>query len=208
MKDDYQGAYIMALHFVVPKGPLWDGLFRTLIEKIRGEGMQTGFFSTEHLLPLLADNGEADLAYELLLQEECPGWMYQVLRGATTTWERWDAILPDGSVNEANQNGDNMVSFNHYAFGSVGEFYYTHILGIRPLEPGYRKILITPVPDARLGTVSGSFVSRSGKISVAWEVKNDMFSLQIETPEKSLLRLPDGTEKELEAGSYSFESAL
>lgn len=208
MKDDYQGAYIMALHFVVPKGPLWDGLFRTLIEKIRGEGMQTGFFSTEHLLPLLADNGEADLAYELLLQEECPGWMYQVLRGATTTWERWDAILPDGSVNEANQNGDNMVSFNHYAFGSVGEFYYTHILGIRPLEPGYRKILIAPVPDARLGKVSGSFVSRSGKISVAWEVKNDVFSLQVETPEKTLLRLPDGTEKELEAGSYSFESAL
>ena len=66
-----------------------------------------------------------------------------------------DAILPDGSVNESDQNGDNMVSFNHYAFGSVGEFYYTHILGIRPLEPGYRKILIAPVPDARLEKVSG-----------------------------------------------------
>ena len=84
--------------------------------------MQTGFFSTEHLLPMLADNGEAVLAYDLLLQKECPGWMYQVLRGATTIWERWDAIMPDGRVNEADQNGDNMVSFNHFAFGSVGEF--------------------------------------------------------------------------------------
>ena len=120
MKDDYQGAYIMALHFVVPKGELWDKLFSKLVGKIHDEGMQTGFFSTEHLLPLLADNGQVGFAYDLLLQEECPGWMYQVLRGATTIWERWDAILPDGSVNEADQNGDNMVSFNHYAFGSVG----------------------------------------------------------------------------------------
>ena len=101
-----------------------------------------------------------------------------------------------------------MVSFNHYAFGSVGEFYYTHILGIRPLEPGYRKILITPVPDARLGTVSGSFVSRSGKISVTWEVKEDIFSLQIGTPVETVLRLPDGTKKELGPGSYTFESKL
>ena len=101
-----------------------------------------------------------------------------------------------------------MVSFNHYAFGSVGEFYYTHILGIRPLEPGYRKILITPVPDARLGKVSGSFVSRSGKISVTWEVKEDIFSLQIGTPVETVLRLPDGTKNELGAGSYTFESKL
>lgn len=205
MKDDYQGAYIMALHFVVPKGELWDKLFSKLVGKIHDEGMQTGFFSTEHLLPLLADNGQVGFAYDLLLQEECPGWMYQVLRGATTIWERWDAILPDGSVNEDDQNGDNMVSFNHYAFGSVGEFYYSHILGIRPLEPGYRKILIAPLPDARLGKVRGSYNSRSGKISVGWEVKGDTVSLQIETPEETVLRLPDGSEKELEKGSYMFQ---
>ena len=100
-----------------------------------------------------------------------------------------------------------MVSFNHYAFGSVGEFYYTHILGIRPLEPGYRKILIAPFPDARLGKVSGSFSSRQGKISVAWEVKGDAVLLQIETPARTVLRLPDGTEKDLERGSYTFEFA-
>ena len=81
MSDDYQGAYIMALRFVIPKGALWDRVFAKLVEKIRAEGMQTGFFSTEHLLPLLADNGEAKLAFDLLFQEECPGWMYQVKRG-------------------------------------------------------------------------------------------------------------------------------
>ena len=102
---------------------LWDKVFAKLLAKIKAEGMQTGFFATEHLLPLLADHGQAKLAYDLLLQKECPGWMYQVQRGATTIWERWDALRPDGTVNESKMNGDNMVSFNHYAFGSVGKFY-------------------------------------------------------------------------------------
>ena len=109
MKDDYQGAYIMALHFVVPKGPLWTACSDTCRKDPQG-GHADRILLNRASSPLLADNGEADFAYELLLQEECPGWMYQVLRGATTTWERWDAILPDGSVNEADQNGNNMVS--------------------------------------------------------------------------------------------------
>ena len=204
MTDDYQGAYIMALHYVVPKGELWNRLFETLLEKIRQEGMQTGFFATQHLLPLLADNGQTSLAYDLLLQEHCPGWMYQVRKGATTIWERWDAIRPDGSVNESKQNGDNMVSFNHYAFGSVGQFYYTHILGIRPLKPGYEKILLRPLPDARLGKVRGSYQSRRGTIAVAWEFSKEAFTLQIETPAETKLILPDGTEKTLGQGAYTF----
>ncbi len=205
MRDDYQGAYIMALKHVLPQGELWDKLFAKLVEKIHQEGMQTGFFSTEHLLPLLADHGETSFAFDLLLQEDCPGWMYQVLRGATTTWERWDAILPDGSVNEADQNGDNMVSFNHYAFGSVGEFYYTHILGIQPLEPGYEKVLIRPFFDERLSKVSGSYLSRHGRIAVEWEVKDGHAALKVETPTAAKLVLPDGSEKELEKGEYEFK---
>ena len=170
--------------------------------------MQTGFFSTEHLLPMLADNGEAVLAYDLLLQKECPGWMYQVLRGATTIWERWDAIMPDGRVNEADQNGDNMVSFNHFAFGSVGEFYYTHILGIRPLEPGYKKIRIAPVPDPRLGKVSGSYLSRRGRIGVAWTVSGNTVKLHIETPAEAEVTLPDGTVQIVAPGEYDFQVQL
>lgn len=103
------------------------------------EGIGTGFFATAQLLPLLADHGQEKLAFDLLLQENCPGWMYQVDRDATTIWERWDAVRPDGTVNEEDQNGSNMVSFNHYAFGAVGEFYYRYILGIQPAEPGFAK---------------------------------------------------------------------
>ena len=99
-------------------------------------------FATEHLLPLLVEAGETELAYDILLQEGCPGWMYQIKCGATTTWERWDALKPDGTVNEEKMagSGDNMVSFNHYAFGSVGEFYYQYILGIKPQKPGFAEL--------------------------------------------------------------------
>ena len=112
MKDDYQGAYIMALQMVIPRGELWNKVYAQLVEKLKKEGMQTGVFATEHILPLLADNGDEKLAFDLLLDERCGGWMYQVKAGATTTWERWDAIRPDGTVNETKSNGDNMVSFN------------------------------------------------------------------------------------------------
>ncbi len=205
MKDNYQGAYIMALQMVIPKGELWDACFRKLVEKIREEGMQTGFFATEHLLPLLADNGQARLAYDLLLNEQCPGWLYQVNCGATTTWERWDALRPDGTVNESKMSGDNMVSFNHYSFGSVGEFYYRYILGIQPLEPGYAKISLHPFIDRRLGSVEGSYQSRAGEIRMAWQVEGDMVRIRCSTPAPARLTLPDGSVRELESGAYEFE---
>ena len=196
MKDDYQGAYIMALKMVIPKGELWDKVFAKLIERIQRDGMQTGFFATEHILSLLADNGNEKLAFDLLLDEQCGGWMYQVKAGATTTWERWDALRPDGTVNETKMSGDNMVSFNHYSFGSVGKFYYQYILGIQPLEPGFAKIRIQPHIDKRIGSFSGSYKS----ISVSY----DGAALHITTPADTTVVLPNGSIHEVTAGSYDF----
>jgi len=206
MTDDYQGAYIMALRYVIPKGELWNRVFAKLVEEIRAEGMQTGFFATEHLLPLLADNGEAKLAFDLLLQEECPGWMYQIKRGATTIWERWDALRPDGTVNETSTSGgdDNMVSFNHYAFGSVGEFYYRYILGIQPLEPGFSKVRIRPFVDARMGSVKGCYRSRSGEIAVSWQTHEDYTEFTIRTPVTAEIVLPDGEVRQVSPGKYLY----
>ncbi len=204
MKDDYQGAYVMALQMVIPQGELWDACFEKLVEKLRTEGMQTGFFATEHLLPMLADHGQSGLAFDLLLNEKCPGWLYQVNCGATTTWERWDALRPDGTVNESKMSGDNMVSFNHYSFGSVGEFYYRYILGIRPLEPGYARIALQPFIDRRLGHAEGSYHSRRGEIKVAWQAEGDKVKIQVTTPSETRLTLPDGTVHMLEAGSYEY----
>ena len=208
MKDDYHGAYVMALQFVIPHGELWDKVFANLVRKLKEEGMMTGFFATQHLLPMLADHGEAELAYDQLLQPECPGWMYQVQRGATTSWERWDALRPDGTVNEEDQNGSNMVSFNHYSFGSVGEFYYRYILGIQPAAPGFAKVRIAPVVDARLGSVEGSYQSRAGEIKVAWQAEGTQAKLQITTPVETEIVLPDGSMQTVSGGAYAYAVAL
>lgn len=200
MKDDYQGAYIMALQMVIPKGELWDKVFSKLVERLKTEGMQTGFFATEHILPMLADNGQEKLAFDLLLDERCGGWMYQVKAGATTTWERWDALREDGTVNETKMSNDNMVSFNHYSFGSVGKFYYQYILGIKPAAPGFEKVRIQPYFDKRIGAFSGSFRSRNGEIKVSCNGQ----MLEIITPVEAEIVLHCGKQKSVEAGTYCF----
>ncbi len=208
--EDYQGAYIMALSLVIPRegqhAELWRALFSRLVEKIRRESMQTGFFSTQHLLPLLVEGGEKRLAFDLLLQPECPGWMYEVDRGATTIWERWDALRPDGTVNEESttKGGDNMVSFNHYAFGSVGEFLYRYVLGIEPAAPGFTQVLVQPHVDARLGHAEGSYLSRAGRISSAWQIESGKATFDIEVPVAGRVLLPDGSVHEAEAGTHHF----
>lgn len=202
MKDDYQGAYVLALKFVIDEGELWNKVFNQLVNKIKNEGMQTGFFATEHLLSLLCDNGETKLAFDLLFNEKCPGWMYQIKRGATTTWERWDAIREDGSVNETKMSSDNMVSFNHYSFGSVGKYYYKYILGISPLEPGYGKVRIAPHFDERIGSFEGSYISRHGKIAVGYNAKAK--NLCISTPVDTEITL-NGKTTSIPKGKYDFE---
>lgn len=200
MKDDYQGAYIMALKMVLPRGDLWNRVFARLVEKLKADGMQTGFFATEHILPLLAENGQEKLAFDLLLDERCGGWLYQVKAGATTTWERWDALRPDGTVNESKMSGDNMVSFNHYSFGSVGAFYYRYILGITPVEPGFSRVRIQPRIDKRIGDFSGSYRSRRGLIAVAFHNGK----LDITTPVPAEISLPSGETISVSPGTYSF----
>lgn len=203
---DYQSAYIMALKYVLPEGELREMVRKNFVANIRKNGLQTGFFATEHLLPLLVEAGEQKLAYDVLLQENCPGWMYQVKCGATTTWERWDALKPDGTVNEEKMagSGENMVSFNHYAFGSVGEFYYQYILGIRPEKPGFAKLHFAPYPDERLGGVSGSYLSVAGKIESAWRYEPDGCHIRLATPVEAVVLLPDGRSENVPAGTYEW----
>lgn len=196
MRDNYQGAYVMALQMVIPKGELWSKAYQKLIESLRANGMQTGFFATEHILPLLAKNGDEKLAFDLLLDERLGGWMYQVKAGATTTWERWDALRPDGTVNETKMSKDNMVSFNHYSFGSVGRFYYEYILGITPLDPGFKKVRIQPRIDSRIGSFKGNYKGIF--------VEYDNNCLHISTDKDVMIILPDGSKFEKSPGEYTF----
>ena len=204
--SDYQSGYVMALKFLDLKGDVREKVEKKFIENVKKNGLSTGFFGTEHILPLLADLGERELCYSILFSRDCPGWLYQIDRGATTPWERWNAILEDGSVNEesVSKDGENMVSFNHYAFGSVGEFLYGYVLGIRPLENGFKRVLVSPLPDKRLGRVEGEYNSVNGKISVSWEWKDDVFSLSLESDMPGLVVMPSGCEYPIHEGKNEF----
>ena len=207
VKKDYQGTYVLVLKHVLDENDkeLRALVINKFVENVKKHGLDTGFFGTEHLLPLLVDVGEEKLAFDVLLSEKCPGWLYQVKAGATTTWERWDALKEDGTVNEEKSGNDNMVSFNHYSFGSVGEFYYQYILGIKPLEPGYKKIQIKPIVDKRIGNVSGSYLSKSGLISINYYYDNNQLIINIETPSPTTIILPNGDSYEVGAGKYKYQ---
>lgn len=163
-----QTAHILALHFnLVPetdRQKTADQLVK-LLEK-EGGHLVTGFVGTPYFLHALSRNGYADKAYELLLKEDFPSWLYQVKRGATTIWEHWDGLKPDGTMWSPDMN-----SFNHYAYGAVGEWLYRSVLGIETDEAcsGYRHIIISPQTGNALAYAKGSYKSALGMIRVSWE---------------------------------------
>ena len=123
--------------------------------------MSTGFLGVDGLLPVLTKVGRSDLAYKLLQNTSYPSWGYEIGKGATTVWERWNSINPDGTFNDVGMN-----SFNHYAYGAVGEWMYRTLAGVSAAEPGYRKILIAPKPgsgDHPVRLRAGDAVRRGGR---------------------------------------------
>lgn len=160
--------------------------------------LATGFLGTPHLLEVLSANGYTDLAYQVLLQEDVPSWLYMVDQGATTLWEKWDAIRSDGAIQPA--------SLNHYSFGSVGQWLYENIAGIRPLSPGYQKILIAPKPGAGLTWAKGSLKTAYGAIVSDWKISGGKYVFDIQIPEYSTatIRLPGQPEREVGSGIYHF----
>ena len=139
--------------------------------------LATGFIGTPRLLPALHNAGRDDLAYQLLLQKTYPSWLYQVSLGATTMWERWDGWTPGAGFESVTMN-----SFNHYAFGSVGQYLYGTIGGIQASSPGYETIIIAPVAGEGLGWANTSFNSTRGLISTAWTNLNGSFNLDVVIP--------------------------
>ncbi len=142
-----------------------------------GTHLATGFIGTPRLLPALHIAGRDDLAYQLLLQESYPSWLYQVNLGATTMWERWDGWTPGGGFQTIGMN-----SFNHYAFGAVGEYLYSTVGGINATSPGYKTIRIQPVPGIGLTWANTSYHSVRGLISAAWTNTGSTFNLDVVIP--------------------------
>ncbi|WP_039787205.1 glycoside hydrolase family 78 protein [Actinoalloteichus spitiensis] len=166
VEDDAQTSYALALRFgLIPPGPAREGAGRRLAELVRDGGYRigTGFAGTPVICDALTESGHVDTAYALLMRRECPSWLYPVTRGATTIWERWDSLLPDGTVNPGQ-----MTSFNHYALGAVADWLHRTVAGLAPAAPGYRRLLVRPVPGGGLTHASASHDTPYGTASVAW----------------------------------------
>jgi alpha-L-rhamnosidase len=142
-----------------------------------GYHINTGFVGTPLICDALCAAGEYEAAYRLLMQRECPSWLYAVTMGATTIWERWDSMLPNGSINP----GD-MTSFNHYAFGAVADWLHRVVAGLAPAEPGYRHLTIEPHPGGNLTHARASLRTPYGLAESAWAVADGEITLKVTVP--------------------------
>ena len=203
-KQRYQTAYTLALRFGLCEDNAAAAEILDQLVKNNGNRLTTGFVCTPHLLHALSENGYHKTAYDLLLQEKFPSWLYSVLNGATTIWEHWDGIREDGSVwNES------MNSYNHYSYGAVFDWVFGVAAGIKVLDDGagYKHITISPIPDERLGFIDYTINTRSGKVKSAWRyINGGMVRYEIEIPEGTVaeVALPNGRKYTLGGGSYTF----
>lgn len=195
---DFQTGYVLPLYFDMEQGEnrktMAANLNRLVAEK--DYHLSTGFTGTPYLLFALADNGYVDTAYRVLMQDTCPSWLYCVKMGATTFWEQWNAITPDGKVRDP--------SMNHYAYGAVGDFLYRRVLGLEPLEGGCRYFRVKPVLGGGLSWAEGFTGTPYGKIQVRWDIQNGIFSVTVNVPVSATcqLVLPSGKEFELHSGVH------
>lgn len=159
------------------KGPTVD-LLCELLDEHDGH-LSTGFVGTPYICKALSDNGKLKEAYDLLLKQDYPSWLYQVTQGATTIWEHWDGLKPDGSMWSPDMN-----SFNHYAYGAVGEWLYTVVAGLNidDEQPGFKHTIIRPRIGGALSFAEASHLSPYGEISSRWEVEGEKVSLEVSIP--------------------------
>ncbi len=167
--------------------------------------LKGGFVGAPLMCRIMAENGMEEDAFYFLLQEEYPGWMHCINLDATTIWERWNSVLDNGML-----SGTMMNSLNHYAYGSVVEYLYRDVAGLKPLVPGYKKALITPLVNGRLRYMKMSYDSACGMYRIAWEISSDgTVHVRIEVPFgcSAVIALPffDGKPQEVDAGVYVYD---
>ncbi len=175
---DTQTGLLLALKFGLAEHP--NVVIRQLKKRFEqvGNKLQTGFVGTSMLCNTLTESGMERLAYDLLFNEEYPGWLYEINLGATTVWERWNSIGPDGKISSTGMN-----SLNHYSYGAVAEWIFRHCAGLSPVEPGFRKVRIAPIYDLRLGSAALIYQSAAGTYRVSWKLETARrVKLEVEVP--------------------------
>ncbi|TVP76006.1 MAG: alpha-L-rhamnosidase [Puniceicoccaceae bacterium] len=188
---DTQTSYLLALGFDLVPEALQSAAVQRLVERIEGRNghLSTGFLGTPLLNPVLSRFGRGDVAYRLLLQKTYPSWLYPITNGATTMWERWNSWTQEDGFGPVEMN-----SFNHYAYGAIGEWLYQRVAGIAPHPdyPGYQRAIIAPLPGGGLRSGGGSLKTRAGTFVTKWEQKRSVLRFKCTIPEgaDALVLLP------------------
>ncbi len=207
--SDAQTAYTVALEFgLLPDPQQRQHAAERLSALVRANGYHigTGFVGTPLICDALCNTGDYVSAYRLLMQRECPSWLYPVTMGATTIWERWDSLLPDGSVNPGE-----MTSFNHYALGAVADWLYRTVAGLGPAQPGYRQIAVRPRPGGGLTHASARHLTPYGVAETSWRIQEGTMELRATIPPNTtaIVSLPGREEDPIEitSGTHSWSYA-
>jgi len=186
--SDTQTSYVLALSFNLLPEDLRSTAARRLANDVRERGhLTTGFLGTPDLMHVLSDYGYRDEAFDLLVRTEYPSWLYPVTMGATTMWEHWDGIQPDSTFQDPSMN-----SFNHYAYGAVGEWLYEEVAGIRADAPGYEELRISPHPGDTLTHARATLDTGYGRVASSWHREDGQFRLDVTIPAntEATVRLP------------------
>ncbi|AYC43387.1 alpha-L-rhamnosidase [Streptomyces griseorubiginosus] len=207
MTSDTQTAYAVALQFdLLPDTEARAAAGSRLAELVAegGHTIQTGFIGTPLVAPALSATRHDDTAYALLLQQECPSWLYALKHDATTVWERWDSMLPDGSVNPGE-----MTSFNHYALGAVAEWLHGTVAGLGASEPGYRGIVFRPRPGGGITWAHAAHESPYGRVEIRWDLDESGLTVRATVPTGTTARVdwPDGGVTVLPTGTTTVRRA-
>jgi alpha-L-rhamnosidase len=205
IEGDTQTVYLLALHMDLVPEELRERVAERLVADIERHDwhLTTGFIGVGLLCPVLTEAGYADVAHRLLLNETFPSWGYSIRHGATTIWERWDGWTEQGGFQTPLMN-----SFNHYSLGSVAQWLYEYVAGIRPAKPGYEHVLVAPNPGP-LEWARASYRSVRGPITSAWRQDGDVFRLDVEIPANvtATVVLPGGECFEVGSGRRSFSAS-
>ncbi|HEX7014956.1 MAG TPA: glycoside hydrolase family 78 protein [Cyclobacteriaceae bacterium] len=201
-----QTAYTLALQFDILPESQREAAAARLVDNIRqyGNHLTTGFLGTPYLCHVLSRYGYTDVAYQLLLQDTYPSWLYPVKMGATTIWERWDGIKPDSTFQTPGMN-----SFNHYSYGAIGDWMYRTIAGINPDSdaPGYKRVVIAPQPGGDLSYANASIETLYGTVASGWSIKDGMITVDVTIPPNTTatVTLPSAAGKQVNEGKMMLE---
>ena len=203
--SETQTGAILSLYFNLAREKDRKRILNTLLTNIANHKnhLATGFVGTPYICHTLSENGEHEMAATLFMKEDYPSWLYAVNMGATTIWERWNSIKPDGTFDESGMN-----SLNHYAYGSVGDWMYRKVAGLSQLEPGYKKFQVKPMFVKGIEEWGTEFESVYGKIVAKTSCKNGKIHVHVEVPANTtaVIILPEKEEvHEVGSGVYDYE---